>query len=277
MNFSNANHGMERGYRMRRYFKRFAVIIMLVVAVLFIYYFRHYYICDNNLYAGFFGSILATIFAAFLAWVVWEQWNKTNITSSADFIHKLTEAFFKPETRILITLIECDALEFKPEIKSGDDVKAQPYFEVNTEKLAKSITPDDLRTKLINRDNNEKLHYTVWEIDDMLISPLTDVGMLEMKGVVEFPMVYVGFRYYLKLVWNCNAIKKYIQWQRDDANTQNIKHAVSYPFKNIAEKCLEYEVLPDDLWLCRKAWFIQRQILGRRPDSKIDILKSVKI
>lgn len=111
---------------MKRFLKPGFVLIIIVCVVAF--FFSAWNICEHNqLYSGFFGNLLAAVFAALLVLVAWYQLDKLQITSSADFYHKVTKDFFTPEARTLITLIECEALEFiKPEIKSNDR-KPQPF------------------------------------------------------------------------------------------------------------------------------------------------------
>jgi hypothetical protein len=238
--------------------KTIIILLSFVVAVvLCMSYIPDCFIRKYDLYSGFIGSILA---AFVLAWVAWKQLSKIRTTSSADFIHKLTKDFFTSRTRTLITLIECKALKFiLLEKETSGNSESTPYFWVDREMLEKSKMPEDLINKLSRRKN-----YTMWEIDDSLISPLTDVGMLEAQRVLEFKMVYIGFRYYLERIWNYPDIKVYIQWQRDTTKPKSIEHAVSYNFQYIAEKCFEYEALST----CELCWHVKRQILGRKQRSK---------
>src|ERR1035437_10253071 len=104
---------------MKSLFKLFMIIIIFIVSLFVIYYswgniFRVNYqtYTVNEFYSGIIGSILAGFVAAFLAWVAWEQWSNINTTSSADFFHRLTKDFFTPETRTLMSLIECKALNY---------------------------------------------------------------------------------------------------------------------------------------------------------------------
>jgi hypothetical protein len=227
-------------------------------------------ICEHNqLYSGFVGSVLAAILAAILILVAWYQLEKINITSSADFYHKLVEDFFTPRARTLIMLIEWKALEFKkPENKSGDN-KPEPFFKVDIDTLEKSNVPEALLKPL-----RKKTHYTMWEIDDFLISPLTDVGMLERKGLIDFEMARIGFRYYLDVVWSCDEIKKYIEYERCVTGVKHIKGAVAEPFQYIAEKCREYSGLPARSWSWSRIWWwFTRQFLGLRKRLEVHVHK----
>ena len=106
---------------------------------------------SGNVYSGIAGNILIAILTLFLLFVAWEQLGGINNTSSADFIHKLTKDFFTPQARILLGLIECEALEFAEaydipdrEVTSDGITKSQPYFRVNINKLKKSHFPVDI-------------------------------------------------------------------------------------------------------------------------------------
>lgn len=250
--------------------KKLFILIVFVLAVVSIYYFGHAYICkENQLYSGFFGSILATLFAAILAWIVWEEWSKISTTSSADFINKLTKDFFTTKARTLLTLIECKALEFIIPDRISDAFEPQPYFKVNSDNLKKSNMPEDLINDLISMK-----YYTTWEIDESIINSLVDVGTLEGRGILDFYMVYIGFRYYLNVIWSCDEIRKYIQWMRDHLKPNSIEHATSHQLQYIAEKCIEYADPQLQCLPCKILWKIKRNTIRLLPPKakKIDIL-----
>ena len=116
----------------------------------------------------------------------------------------------------------------------------------------------------------------MWEIDDFLINPLTDVGTLERSGLLDFEMVRIGFRYYLNKIWSYHEIKQYIEWQRCETGVTNIENAVANRFQYITEKCREYGELSP--WSCRKImWKFRRQVLGRRPHLELHILNCNEI
>jgi len=251
---------------MKHQFRLFIVTLIFIGAAIYLLKDGDIY-KSNQLYSGLIGNILATFFAAFLVWVAWEQWSKLSKTSSADFVHKLTEDFFTPETRTLISLIECRALIYIESFTISDDeitsdgiTKSQDYFKVDCDILKKSHLPDEI----IN-DLTKKKFYSPWEIDDLLLSPLEDVGMLEDCGIINFQMVYSGFSYYLATVLDYREIKKYINNMRNDVNIGSNK-AQSFIYGNaqyIAKKCQEYDDLHSGI--CKWLWLIKRQFCHMPP------------
>jgi hypothetical protein len=215
-------------------------------------------------YSGILGSILASVFAAFLVWVAWEQLGNLGKTSSADFLHKIDNDFFTGQTRRLFSLIECGALEFRPnnEVESPDDAESQPYFEVNQDKLDKTKLPGDLKRHL-----GKRLYYSAWEIDDFLLGHLENLGMLEQRGVVDFQSVYDEFSWYIQTVWNDEHIKEYIRYIRAEDKTDRIDVAGFNQFQYIAIKCLEYENLHGGP--CMWWWKFKRHFCWPKIDIKI--------
>lgn len=222
------------------------IIFVLVVVACLIFsaeWFRQGY--EHQFYSGFMGSILATIFAAFLVWVAWEELSKLSKTSSADFIHRLDNDFFTPETRTLVNLIVCGALEFCP---NGE---GEPYFKVVPSELDKTNLPKELKQPLSKRK-----YYSALEVDDSLLGLFENVGMLERRGIVDFQMVYDVFSWYLREAWKNDHIKKYIRYERSGEETAPIDTLIYYHFQYIAIKCVEYDGLPS--WCSRFWWKFKR-------------------
>jgi hypothetical protein len=247
---------------MKQQFRLFVVTAIFAVAVF--YLLKDQKVCiQNPLYSGLLGNVLAALFAAFMVWVAWEQWSKLSQTSSADFIHRLNEDFFTTEARTLISLIDCRALKFVPsctlpdaEISSDGIYKSQPYFKVDLDILKKSHLPEEVFSVL-----STKPYYSAWEIDDFILSPLEDVGMLESRSVISFYMVHSGFSYYLGQVFNDTEIRKYINSMRgEDRSNENKSDVYYYGFlQQIAIKCHEYDELHSGL--C-KWWWFTKQFFG---------------
>lgn len=256
---------------MKQQFRLFIVTFIFAGAV--IYLLKDQKICmTNQLYSGLLGNILAALFAAFMVWVAWEQWSKLSQTSSADFIHRLTKDFFTAEARTVLILLECKALRFVypsklPEEEISDDCiyKSQPYFIVDHDILIKSHLPKEIIDNL-----TKKSFYSAWEIDDFLLSPLEDVGMLESKGIVAFHMVHSGFSYYLRVIWENNEIRKYINSMREENKSDGSSDSYYYGYTQyITIKCEEYENLHDGL--CNWWWLFKRQFCGISPKLELEL------
>ena len=183
------------------------IFVTLLIAITFALSFND---PTYQLYSGIYGSFIATIASIGAVWVAWKQLRKINSTSSATFIHELTKDFFTSNARRLMILIEYEALEFV------ESIDAQPYFRVNIDKI------NSMPEELLNKFNKRQI-YTMWEIDDFLINPLTDVGTLQKKELLDFEMVFIGFGYYIRMISHYPAIEKYIEWQQNDPKVKKSK------------------------------------------------------
>jgi len=242
----------------------FLFLVIWIFIIFSINWFSQDYARLQCYYSGILGSLLASFFAAFLVWVAWEQLGNLGKISSADFIHRLNGEFFTSNTRKLLNLIDCEALEFKQnnQAESGNDSEVQPYFQVNKDKINKTKLPKDLKRSL-----NKREHYSVWEVDDLLLGHFEDIGRLEQRRIVDFQSVYDVFSWYLESVWDNDAIKEYIQWSRDDDKANRIDQAIYSQFQYIAIKCLEYEELHPGpcLWW----WKFRRYFRGPKIEMKV--------
>lgn len=250
---------------MKRHRRLFIVIVVFIIGIVAIFYSKQFFQCSQEFYSGVLGSILATFFAAFLVWVAWEEWGKLSKISSADFIHKLKSDFFTRETRTLVSLIDCNALEFKePENNEECSEKENPqsYFEVNQYILEKTKLPEPIMQRLTKRK-----FFASWDIDDLLLGHFEDIGMLEQKGIIDFQMVYDEFSWYLETVWNNEHIKNYIRSQRPNEEIACIDMAIYNQFQYIAVKCLEYEGLHSGP--CMWWWKVKRYFRGPKIKSVI--------
>ncbi len=246
----------------------FVILIILVSAIFFlILVYPISSACYYSGYSGFLGSVLATFFAAFLVWVAWEELSKLSKTSSADFIHRLDNDFFTLETRILVSLIDCKALELinyelNKEDESTDENESLPYFEVNQNTLEKTKLPQGV-ISLLSKNNC----YSTWEVDDLLLGLCENIGMLEQRGIVSFQMVYDVFSYYLELIWNYDHIKEYIRYCRKDDKFASIDNVFYNQFQYIAIKCIEYDNL--HCGPCKWWWKVKRRFRGPKIEKEI--------
>jgi hypothetical protein len=230
--------------------KRLLIVLFFFLAILVLVLFKPIF-CESY-YSGIIGSILAAFFAAFLVWVAWEELSNLSKTSSADFIHKLDNDFFTHETRKLVALIDCGALEFlDPTIgknQSIDEIELIAYFVVRKDNFEQTNLPEEIIKSLC-----KKKYYSTWQIDDLLLGLCENIGMLEQRGIVNFQMVYDVFGYYLELIWEYDQIRNYIMYCRKEEKRENkIIDEKSIPvdkffynqFQYIALKCIEYNNLP---------------------------------
>lgn len=233
----------------------FLVVLLAIVLIFSLKSSIFYQGCDY--YSGIIGAILGSIITALLVFVAWEELGSLGRTSSADFIHKLKSDFFRPETRVLVSLLECNALKYCPNNEGGEanSAKGMPYFEVDESELNKAKLPQDIGQSL-----SKNKYYSAWDLDDMLLGHFEDIGMLEQRAIIDFQMVYDEFSGYIETAWDDAHIKKYIMDQRMQEGANRPDIAIYYHFQCIAAKCQEYDGLHSGLCIWR--WKIKRRFRG---------------
>jgi hypothetical protein len=127
-------------------------------------------------------------------------------TSKSDFLYKLKKDFFTPEARRLVFLAENDLLKFKP--------GRIPYFEIaapdaeTTERMAElDITTSSLSTGLV---------------DDALLGPLEDVGVLLERNLVSLDEAYEQFDSFVQMCVENEAIAQYLACCREDEDDDDV-------------------------------------------------------
>jgi hypothetical protein len=157
---------------------------------------------------GLVGGLIGAIVTLVLALIALRQLFNISLTSKSDFLLRLKRDFFTSETRVLMHLIENDYLDFR-------DTDKESYFVVKIGPLpadAKSIEEDLLR-KTTERPNG-KTGYSSFEMDDLVLGQLDDVGMLEDMRVLDPWMVESVFGYYIRLVMTGPAVQDYLKTVR---------------------------------------------------------------
>lgn len=140
-----------------------------------------------------FALALAT---AFLVFVAWWQLRSIKKTSRAEFIKKFNDSFFTEDTRKLITLLFNSALEFcvlDIKLKDKKDDRL-PYL-----KLKADVVEQIKKAGLISVED-WRLGYNAFEVDDLLLGHLDDVGRYEKKGLLDITDAYKTFGYYFELL-----------------------------------------------------------------------------
>jgi hypothetical protein len=196
--------------------------IILIILILFLMMWTFYFILnsgfrDTSLLIG----LMTTNAELLIAYVAWIQLNKIKKANSAEFIHKLKRDFFTKEARNLMTLIELDALKYVNNEKL-------PYFIVLEERIAS--LPGEIKKELLN-----KMLYTAYEIDDILLGHFEDIGIFEENGILDIKMIYEEFSWYIETVYKNYEIQRYLKNERDDDKEIYSK------FEHIYYKCKKLE------------------------------------
>jgi len=176
--------------------------------------------CDRKIFFdGMFGSLVGGFITAVvtlgLIWLGMEQLEgladtaKAQArTTAADFILRRVDLFFRAETRALFHLVEDDYLVFEQKDPFRDS-----FFRVNEEKIGGSGLPNQVQEKLL------KEHiYSTYEVDDLLLGPLEDLGSLEADEakLISFDQIYEFFSWYLCRTWENKYIQCYVEGARNE-------------------------------------------------------------
>jgi hypothetical protein len=156
---------------------------------------------------GIFWAMLTAITTVALAAVAYWQLSDLAQTNRSDFIYKLKEDFFTDEARRLVFLVDNDLLQFK--------VATIPYFEI--------AIPEDAETrKRIEELGIVGSTLSTYLVDDVLLGPLEDVGVLLKLGRISLRETYEHFDSYVQNCANDNAIQDYLSWSREGEDNEDV-------------------------------------------------------
>lgn len=145
---------------------------------------------------------IATIWVVYIAY---SQLSKGNDVSKAEFIRRFSNEFFTNKTRDIIMLIDkgVNALKYN----EGEP----PYYSIDMNKIPQEgISPEKIE------DLKKRKYYTAFEIDDLLLGPLCDIGFFLHKGLIDKEEANDHFGYYIRSVFKNDEIKHYIDKYHDD-------------------------------------------------------------
>lgn len=142
------------------------------------------------------GTALIAMGTLVLAYAAWKQLGDLAKTNKATFILQLRAAFFTADTRRLFFLVDEGLLAF---VESPI-----PHFEVD-------VSDDSLSQRLEELGIARKTIST-YEIDDLILGPLEDVGMLERDGIITLRQAYDWFYSYIDVCAGNPALRSYIKY-----------------------------------------------------------------
>jgi len=124
-----------------------------------------------------------------LVGVAWYQLSSIKKTTRADYLKRLNDSFFTQDTRNLLVLLFNSAIEFSilpiRNTEGTNDIDELPYFEID-----KSVLKQLKEAGLILLPEWRK-GFNAFEIDDLLLGPLDDVGRFERHGLLDIRTAYV--------------------------------------------------------------------------------------
>jgi hypothetical protein len=173
-------------------------------------------------------SALATTALALIAWKQLGNLNKTYVqiskTSKADFAHRCNTDFFSAGTRELFMLFDYDMIKFHV----IDEIDFA-YFEIDKTKL-------DSHPILYNFINKDKQIFSAYEIDDLLLGPLDNVGTYFNQGLINIDLIVNFFGYYIEELHNNKQIEAYLEWIRSEPGYENIYDSFEAIYRELIDR-----------------------------------------
>jgi hypothetical protein len=168
------------------------------------------------------GAMLSGIGTLTLIVVAIWQLTKISNISNADFIKRFNDSFFTPETRQLITLLSNSALKFEILYitnPNGVIIDRLPYL-----KIIKSITRQLIGAGLIQVEDWRN-GYNAFEIDDLILGHLDDVGGFVKSGLIDLDNAYETFSYYVNdLLTKDSPLRSMLDDEDNEGNYDNVKY-----------------------------------------------------
>lgn len=155
-----------------------------------------------------------------LAAVAYMQLSDLARTSRSDFLYKLKKDFVTEHARGLIFLIENELLEFR-----SADI---PYFQVA--RLGDAETQHRLGELGITSSN-----VSTYLVDDVLLGPLEDVGLLLRNNMVSLDEAYEQFDSYVQICAEDKAIGEYLRLARDGEGNEDVYDGFQYLYERLEE------------------------------------------
>lgn len=187
--------------------KQLVIGLSLFAIIFVIYYVLSQYVFDRpqDPHLIFWTAIAAYATIA-LVGVAFGELRRISETATADFALKFKHDFFTQEARELIMLLKHELLEFK----IGEDGLA--YFEL-TEKENGSERSGITCHDFVREGRNK---YSSYQMDDFLLAHIEDLGMFELKGILDIEYVYEGFSWYIVTVYENKQIQEYVKWLKKE-------------------------------------------------------------
>jgi len=168
-----------------------------------------------------FWAMLTAITTFVLAGVAYKQLSDLAATSRSDFLYKLKKDFFTERARRLVFLVENGLLEFRDE--------SVPFFKV--------VTGGDARIQ----SRLEELGITdesvsAYLVDDVLLGPLEDVGLLLRSDSVSMAEAYEQFDSYAQMCFDDTAMRSYLESARAGEGNEDVYDGIQFLYEKLQKE-----------------------------------------
>jgi len=149
-----------------------------------------------------FGLLVATIILVLYGK---GQMRKISSTNRTNFLLELKRDFFTENGREIFSLLQHNLLEFQVQDIANSDLKI-PSFIVRQDNA--------VVLNLLKVNVQADRSFTVFEIDNYLLTHLEDLGFLYEQGEMTIHAATQLFGHFIIFIWEHEEIKKYIEWVR---------------------------------------------------------------
>jgi hypothetical protein len=154
-----------------------------------------------------FWAMVTAVATVIVTLVAYWQLRSLAQTSRSDFLYRLKKDFFTTEARQLIFLAEHDLMKFhKGKI---------PHFEI------------------VGHDNPGVMErmkelgiigitISTYAVDDALLGPMEDMGVLESMGLLSLKEIYEAFVTYINICVESQPLKEYLDFSRENPEDSDV-------------------------------------------------------
>ncbi len=172
-----------------------------------------------------FGLLVATIILVLYGK---GQMRKMSSTNRTNFLLELKRDFFTDNGREIFSLLQHNLLQFQVRDIETSGLKI-PSFIVRQDNA--------VALNLLKVNSQVDQSFTVFEIDNYLLTHLEDLGFLYKQGEMTIEAATQLFGHFIIFVWEHEEIKKYVEWIRtDNAGVYSNFEYIYYKVKMFADK-----------------------------------------
>lgn len=151
-----------------------------------------------------FGLLVATIILVLYGK---GQMRKISSTNRTTFLLELKRDFFTENGREIFSLLQHNLLQFQVQDIENSGLKIPSFIVRQDNAVALS---------LLKVNSQVDRSFTVFEIDNYLLTHLEDLGFLYEQGEMTIDAATQLFGHFIIFVWEHQEIKKYVEWARTE-------------------------------------------------------------
>ncbi|HEY4905273.1 MAG TPA: hypothetical protein VIH89_17480 [Candidatus Sulfotelmatobacter sp.] len=165
-------------------------------------------------------AMITAITTVALVLVAYWQLRALARTSRSEFLYKLKRDFFTDEARRLIFLAENDLLEFQ-----SADISYFRIVQVSAETQSRLAELGIAGSTI-----------SAYQVDDALLGPLEDVGILLRSNLVSLNEAYEQFESYVQICAESKAMGAYLESARTGEGNEDVYDGIQYLYERLEKE-----------------------------------------